>query len=106
MSSAMTLLQQHRNTKTMDVIAAEIGYSRTAISLYLAGKYGAGLDKLEAAIYAKYQVRICPHTGAEKHPSECNRLANRPRPYGWPESEAIWISCQTCAYKPAQMLEY
>lgn len=100
MHDAMRLLLQQRETKTMDMIATEIGYSRTAISLYLADKYGAGVDKLEAALLARYQTRTCPHTGHEKHPLECVRIALRPRPYGWPESEAIWLACQACPHKP------
>lgn len=73
-------------------------YSRTAISLYLAGKYGAGVEKLEAAIRARYDRYSCPHTGQEISGPDCARRASSPRPFGGRAKEANWLACQSCQH--------
>lgn len=87
--------------KSQTAIAAEIGYSRPAISQYLAGDYGAAVRKIEAAIVRRYDRRLCPADGQEKPPEHCARIALRPRPYGFPDAETLWLTCQGCPHKPA-----
>jgi len=84
--------------ESMTAVAAEIGYSRTAISLYLSGKYGAGVEKLEAAIRARYDIYPCPHTGQEISGPDCARRASAPRPFGGRAKEANWLACQSCQH--------
>lgn len=86
--------------KSQTAIAADIGYSRPAISQYLAGDYGAAVRKIEAAIVRRYDRRICPDDGQEKTPEHCARIALRPRPYGFPDAENLWTTCQSCDHKP------
>ena len=74
-------------------------YSRTAISLYMDGKYGE-VRKLEAAILRRFERRICPYDGEEKAPAQCVSVALRPRPHGFPDAETLWLACQTCPNKP------
>ena len=83
---------------SMTAVAVEIGYSRTAISLYLSGKYGAGVEKLEAAIRARYDIYPCSHTGQEISGPDCARRATAPRPFGGRAKEANWLACQTCQH--------
>lgn len=85
---------------TRKTIAAAIGYSRTAVSLYLNHCYGAGVENLEAAILKRYDVRLCPADGQKKTPDHCRSIALRPRPYGFPDAETQWLTCQTCPHKP------
>lgn len=73
-------------------------YSRTAISLYLSGKYGAGVEKLEAAIRARYDIYLCPHTQQEISGPDCARRATAPRPFGGRAKEANWLACQSCQH--------
>lgn len=87
--------------QTQTALAAEIGYSRPALCQYLAGAYGAGTARIEAAILRRYQRRLCPADGAEKTPDYCRRIALRPRPYGFPDAETLWLTCQGCPHKPA-----
>lgn len=94
------LLAQLAKGITKKKIAAEIGYSRTAVSLYLGRRYKAGVDKLEAAILKRYDIRLCPVDGAEKPPEHCRSVALRPRPHGFPDAETQWLACQTCPHKP------
>lgn len=56
-------------------------------------------DKLATAVIKAYDRRICPHDGAEKTPQHC-RVALRPRPYGFPDAETLWLCCQGCPHKP------
>ncbi|MBL8395942.1 MAG: helix-turn-helix transcriptional regulator [Candidatus Accumulibacter sp.] len=93
--------EQIKAGKTQTALAAEIGYSRPAISQYLAGDYGAAVRKIEAAIVRRYDRRLCPDDGQEKPPEHCARIALRPRPYGFPDAETLWLTCQTCPHKPA-----
>lgn len=73
-------------------------YSRTAISLYMSGKYGAGVGKLEAAIRARYDLYPCPYTGREISGPDCQRRATAPRPFGGRAKEAHWLACQSCQH--------
>lgn len=79
-------------------VAVAVEYSRTAISLYLSGKYGAGVDKLEAAIRARYDRYPCPHTGQEISGPDCLRRSSSPRPFGGRAKEANWLACQACQH--------
>jgi len=83
---------------SMTAVAVAIGYSRTAVSLYMSGKYGAGVEKLEAAIVARYDIYPCPHTGIEISGPDCTRRATAPRPFGGRAKEAHWLACQTCQH--------
>lgn len=85
-------------SSSVTAVAATIGYSRTAVSLYLSGKYGAGVEKLESAIIARYDIYQCLHTGIEISGPDCTRRATSPRPFGGRAKEAHWLACQTCQH--------
>ncbi len=100
-SRAMTLVRQRlAGGATKAAIAAEIDYSPPAVSRYVSGTYGAGVEKIEAAILKAYDRRLCPDDGQEKAPSHCQRIALAPRPHGFPDAETLWLTCQTCPHKP------
>jgi len=82
-------------------VAAELGYSRPALSRYVNGSYG-NAAKLEAAIVLRYDRRDCPHTGEEISPEVCRRRALAPKPYGGEARERQWQACQSCPNKPAK----
>jgi len=86
------------DASSMTAVSAAIGYSRTAVSLYLSGKYGAGVEKLEAAIRAQYDRYPCPHSGLEISGPDCQRRATAPRPFGGRAKETHWLACQGCNY--------
>ena len=100
MSRALELVQvQVSAGKTRQQVAIEIGYSRTAVSLYLKGTYG-GVDKIEPAILKAYDRHDCPHTGGEISPELCRSKALAHKPFGGYERRVWWICCQTCPHKP------
>lgn len=80
-------------------VADEIDYSRTSLSLYLAGKYPAQ-KAIERAILARYNRRNCPHTGEDIAPEICRKKALAPQPYGGAARERQWHACQNCPHKP------
>jgi len=86
------------DASSMTAVAEAIGYSRTAISLYLSGKYGAGVEKLEAAILARYDIYPCTHNNVEISGPDCQRRATAPRPFGGRAKEAHWLACQVCPH--------
>jgi hypothetical protein len=86
--------------KTRQQVSVDIGYSRTAVSLYLSGKYRADAADLETAICRAYDRRHCPHTGASVEPGLCRKKALSPKPFGGAERLAWWTTCQTCPHKP------
>lgn len=92
------LAQKAVAATSMTAVAMAIGYSRTAVSLYMSGKYGAGVEKLEAAIVSRYDIYPCPHTGIEISGPDCTRRASAPRPFGGRTKEAHWLACQTCQH--------
>ncbi len=111
-SKAMQICREHlRAGRTKKWIAEQlvrrvnaagesIPYSRPTISRYLGGTYDE-VAKLEAAILRRFERRVCPYDGEEKAPAQCVSVALRPRPYGFPDAETMWMTCQTCQNKPA-----
>lgn len=96
---ARALITAKQTNRT--AIAGKIGYSRTAVSLWLNEKYGAGVGQIEEAFLAAFEKRHCPHDGQEVRAAICKRLALRPRPNGFPDAETVWDACQACQFKPS-----
>lgn len=83
-------------------VAAELDYSRPALSRYVNGSY-SGAEKLEAAILSRYDRRQCPHTGEDLAADICRRRALSPQPYGGQAKLAQWTACQACPHKPTEV---
>jgi len=86
------------SASSITAVARDVGYSRTAISLYMSGKYGADVGELEDAIRRRFDIYPCPHTGIEIDGPSCTRRATAPRPFGGRAKEAYWLACQSCHY--------
>lgn len=82
--------------------ADELDYSRPALSRYVNGSY-AGAEKLEAAIFERYQgLRTCPHDAEEVPVAHCRKRAHAPEPFGGSARLAAWRACQRCPLKPLE----
>lgn len=90
------MLQQAVKGSSNTAVAAEIGVSRTAISLYLNDKYGADEAGLEAKIRARYDSYSCPHFGEAISAVECQVRAKSVKPFGGRAKLAHWNACQCC----------
>jgi len=79
-------------------VARLIGKSRSALSLYLAGKYPAKTtDAIEAAILRALAGRVaCPHLGRDLAAHECRDFADRPMPMSNAGALRHWHACQNC----------
>lgn len=101
MSRALELLRQQIEAgKPMARIATEIGYSRTAVSLFVNGKYERDSRRLEATIVHTYDRRHCPQLGEEVSPDLCRRKACVPKPFGGTARLNFWQGCQRCPHRP------
>lgn len=85
----------------IQAVATQIGFSRSALSTFLAGKYpAASTDRLEAAILKHLADRhTCPHLRREVSPAECSGFANRPMPMSNPAALRHWQACQDCPHR-------
>lgn len=99
---AYSLAEAAAKASSITAVAAEIGYTRGAVSQYLGRYYGANPANLEAAILARYDIHACPHTGHEISGPDCHRRATAPRPFGGRAKEAHWIACQPCQHNKQQ----
>lgn len=103
MSRALEMaFEQVKAGKSKHQIASEIGYSRPAVSRFMSGTYGAGLAKIEAAIYHAYDRRDCLHTGEAIAPEVCRKKASAPKPFGGTARLTWWEACQGCCHNPIQ----
>ena len=85
---------------TRQAIADEIDYSRTAVSLYLDGKYGGDTKRIERAIFQRFNRFPCPHLKAEITQLDCAGYALRPCPTSNARDARHWRACQACPHKP------
>jgi hypothetical protein len=78
--------------------AREIGYSRSAVSLALDGKYPArDVTRLSATVTALYTRCDCPSLATEITAGQCRGHRMRPMPQSNPDELRFWASCQGCA---------
>lgn len=105
-TKAMQLcLDQLRAGRTRAWIAAQLGVGASHIRRYILGHYEGKAHKLEAAIVSRFDRRICPHDGEEKQPAQCQRIALRRQPHGFPDAESLWKCCQTCPHNPKEEIK-
>lgn len=93
--------------RTKQAIAAELGVSRTAISLLCAGKYSAGLDqvsaKIAAEVVARYAQQVwCHHAHAAISESACKGHASAPMSTSDPVKLRQWAACRACPLNPVK----
>ena len=75
----------------------KIGYSRTAVSLALAGKYRGGTEKLAAAVLKNLVGRVaCPFYGTDISADKCDEHSRRPMSTSSPHDLKLWRACQGC----------
>lgn len=77
--------------------ARRLGYSRTAVSLALAGKYPGTTDRLAATVLDVLGRVACPHLGREVTPGEC-AIHGGQIPTSSPAALRLWRACQTCPH--------
>lgn len=93
--------KKYADQRSVTALAELTGcYGRTAISLYLNGKYPAGVEAIEAVLRPLMDSRPCPYLEREITADDCVRRHNNPRPnHAGSDMEAHWDACQSCQYK-------
>lgn len=98
----LDLLRGAVAASSMTAVAARLGISRTAVSLVLAGKYGAKVDRIAAKVLDVLGESVdCPAKGAVIAKSECNELRSRKAPMHNPIAMQTWRACQRCPHNPS-----
>lgn len=87
---------------TVAAVGRELGYTRQALSMALAGKYPADTRQLRTKILERYAAGVpCPHVGLDIAPSACREQRERPLPTGPREAVRWWQACRACPNNPA-----
>lgn len=78
-------------------------YTRTAMSLYLNGKYPAGVSAIEDTLRPLMTSRLCPFLNKEITADDCKSRQQRPMPLS--RGSAMyqhWVACRNCEHKEQQ----
>lgn len=99
-----------KGNRTKVQIAAELGVSRTAISLLCAGKYSAKTDKVQAKIAHKVMALYgdevwCPHVRNAIAPGTCEANRTAPMAKSDPTKLKQWLACRSCPLNPSNQQE-
>lgn len=91
--------------RSKQAIANELDISRTAVSLLIAGKYTARMDKVSAKIAPKvmalYSNQLwCPHLRASIGPGVCASHHTAPMTMSDPDKLKQWAACRGCSQNP------
>jgi hypothetical protein len=97
----MALLREQVAARSITAVALDLGVSRTAVSLVLAGKYTARTDKMAARILDVFSRVRCPYSGGMISPAECGQRSGA-MPMGSPGALRWWRMCQNCEHKPTE----
>ncbi|HEV2675518.1 MAG TPA: transcriptional regulator [Aliidongia sp.] len=88
---------------SIQAVADDLGYSRTAISLVLSGKYDKPTRAIEQAVLARLDYVECPHLSSEISREECNGYSRRRMPQSDPAKIKHWSACQRCPVMAAAL---
>lgn len=93
------ILKARVDVSSRSSVARDLGYSTTAISLIMNGKYAGSTDKVSTRVLEVYTRIACPHTGAEMPLLMCIETANGKAPTHNPMKMSHWRACQHCPHR-------
>ena len=96
------LLEAAAQQSTHRELAEKLGYSHTAVTLYMNGKYPGGVRRFELAIVDKFSAIDCPFLGRSISRATCTGYATRDCPSASPLALRHWQACQRCALNPTR----
>lgn len=85
------------------VVADQLGFSRTTVSLVAAGKYSSNLDKFGARVVEVFDRFDCLHLESPITGADCKQYALRQAPTSSAREARHWRACQTCPKKPKEV---
>lgn len=98
----LELIRTEAERTSKAAVAIRLDYSRTTISLVLAGKYPGRLDKLEMKAIKVLEPPVivaCPHLGQDIPIEQCKQYSLRKVPTHNPQKMTHWRACQECQNK-------
>lgn len=98
--TAMALLRARVAETSVSAAARELGYSRPAVSMVLAGTYVGRLERIARTVMERFGAIACPHLGTQLLATECARHRTRPMPTGSARSFHHWQACRQCPSNP------
>lgn len=96
------ILSERVSQSNAKAVAAELGYSKTALSLILNGKYKGKPDCLRDKVIFRFVRVNCPHQKQVIPMYECVGLAHSPAPTHNPIKMQQWRACQSCPKRPKE----
>jgi len=79
-------------------VAAELGYSRSTISLVLAGKYAGRTEAVEKQVRAVLAVVTCPFNNQPMSMADCRAFSSSRPPTHHPLKLTHWRTCRSCKH--------
>lgn len=104
----LELLRKEVMETSIGRAALKVGYSRTAISLALAGKYDRDLTKMQMKVLAALQLPMkveCPHLLINLPTDMCNDFSTRSAPTHHPFGMQLWRACQQCPNRAEKVVK-
>ena len=98
----LLLLRAEANKTSIGLASQRVGYSRTAISQALAGKYPGDLAKLERKVLAALELPMavaCPYLSLNLPTTMCREFSLKRAPTHNPVAMQHWRACQQCEHK-------
>lgn len=95
----LQLVREAVGSTNRAAVASRLGYSRTTISLVVAGKYPGRIDKIAKKAIEVLEPPVtvaCPHLSEEIPVEQCIQFAQRKVPTHNPQKMAHWRACQEC----------
>ncbi|MDQ2822431.1 MAG: helix-turn-helix domain-containing protein [Pseudomonadota bacterium] len=95
----LEMLRAEAARTTIAAVAVRLGYSRTTISLVMAGKYPGSTEKIAAASLAALEPVLavsCPYLGIQIELATCQEHANQRVPTHNPSKMHHWRACHQC----------
>lgn len=96
----LPLLRAEAERSSIAATAALLGYSRTSISLVLAGKYPGATGRIASRVLARLDKQSCPHLGEQISTASCREIALATAPTHHPLKLGHWRACQRCPKRP------
>jgi hypothetical protein len=95
----LELLRAEAARTNIGAVAGRVGYSRTTISLVMAGKYPGKTEKIAAAVLAVLEAAVtvdCPYLGVAIEFAACTQHAGQRAPTHNPVKMHHWRACRQC----------
>lgn len=93
------ILKDEVEKKSRSQVAREMGYSSTAISLIMSGKYMGKSDKVRDKVLQQYTRVFCPYLKQNIPLCQCVDAQNSKAPTHNPLKMQAWKACQGCLKK-------